>query len=757
MSKQIETNERREASMETEEPPHCLRSPVAESISREEVPTPAARRLSSPARPTPKAGLRHDDSQIEFAVIESSPTDYQAMESQLLTEHQKEVRSQQQAQAAAMFPDIRSSTDAKARPTSDLRKQMNGLVLSDCNAVVEEPTTPSPSHGPIDDFLCSSPTPGSSAKRDPIIADEVLSTSAHRDYSCHVVSEYEDPPSSPPEFLNKEDETSARRYVRYEHAQTKQCHRKNVSDPSERNSANTFEMAEDDTHADLEIIDSFRQSSTPSLRYNDENDDIDFRLSKMGTCDGAHDDRLENELQKQSFDHGDNDVSQPQPLENTAMEVNSQEQESTEATSGPPEIQSEFDTRGPESDAFVDAPSVLAEKVSELVEEPEIFVDASQGPLDMTIENVDRKQLFSDDGNHAQTSEHKGSQDLTATDQPSSIKDSFVMEAEQLLPPVSQHNPPTFEGLTRQPQGSQLAQTNDGGTTRGTNKRKRGSQDTINARRPMKRRMFQPLQPVDANVQVAQEDDDIQDCITVLRPITVPEFERETSTPTHQPHQSASQSTKKRGWPPKSIATNMDSEIGLSQRKRKVSSEVSREDIDTDKFWSGESGVGKADPDDDDSEIGHHASNENSRQGSRMFSHVEIETSQHSPAISVKPMDANVDELPDTQSSGNLRADDTYGENVSVGGTDDINAAGCTAGRINADDAEASQQLVAEQRAAQAARRIAQPKSIIERLRGILADCRGAVFGSRERLELYDTLAEVHAAVRKRKDDELDM
>ena len=66
-----------------------------------------------PCKPSPKttpkarARPRHDDSQMHFAVIESSPPIPEAVDSQLLTNHQKEVRERQQFEAGVMFPDLR--------------------------------------------------------------------------------------------------------------------------------------------------------------------------------------------------------------------------------------------------------------------------------------------------------------------------------------------------------------------------------------------------------------------------------------------------------------------------------------------------------------------------------------------------------------------------------------------------------------------------------------------------------------------------
>ncbi|OJD36610.1 telomere length regulator protein [Diplodia corticola] len=71
-------------------------------------PMPSRRvRASSASNSTAMAKLRHDDSQIDFAPIESS-LGGDSMDSQLLTDHQREVRERQH-DTAAMFPDISSS------------------------------------------------------------------------------------------------------------------------------------------------------------------------------------------------------------------------------------------------------------------------------------------------------------------------------------------------------------------------------------------------------------------------------------------------------------------------------------------------------------------------------------------------------------------------------------------------------------------------------------------------------------------------
>ena len=140
-------------------------------------PTPAQRRVKT----TPKARLRHDDSQIQFAAIESSPLQPEPVESQYMTDRQKEVKERQCREAAAMFPEIRSSPRTTSRP---IDYNLPQLVLKSTQDRVPKPTIhedSSPTYPPdalMSEFLGSSPTP--SAKR--------LSDRRSDD----------DPPSSPP-------------------------------------------------------------------------------------------------------------------------------------------------------------------------------------------------------------------------------------------------------------------------------------------------------------------------------------------------------------------------------------------------------------------------------------------------------------------------------------------------------------------------------------------------------------------------------
>ncbi|MCJ1431837.1 hypothetical protein MMC27_001192 [Xylographa pallens] len=129
--------------------------------------TPPPRRQHTTG--TPIARLRHNDSQIQFAAIESSPSCSEAMESQFLTERQREVKKRQHQEAAAMFPDIRSSPRQKSRDCATNPPRLHlGLIRDirnhDLVDEVVSPTLPPP-NDLSNTFLGSSPTPSSSAKR----------------------------------------------------------------------------------------------------------------------------------------------------------------------------------------------------------------------------------------------------------------------------------------------------------------------------------------------------------------------------------------------------------------------------------------------------------------------------------------------------------------------------------------------------------------------------------------------------------------
>ncbi|KAL8950003.1 MAG: hypothetical protein Q9222_003927 [Ikaeria aurantiellina] len=143
--------------------------------------------LAKPARPesrrTPKARLRHDNSQIQFAAVDSSPLIADTEESQHLTDHQKEVRERQGQGAAAMFRDLRSSPRRPSNtepPLELVLHKKQGLTKPLAVDMDPSPTFP-PGDAIMNEFLGSSPTP----------------QSVRKGSVDHRVND--DPPSSPPD------------------------------------------------------------------------------------------------------------------------------------------------------------------------------------------------------------------------------------------------------------------------------------------------------------------------------------------------------------------------------------------------------------------------------------------------------------------------------------------------------------------------------------------------------------------------------
>ncbi|KAE9367261.1 hypothetical protein N431DRAFT_385492 [Stipitochalara longipes BDJ] len=169
--------------------------------SREATPE-ASNRKSRKREVTPR--LRHDDSQVQFEAIESSPMADRVVDSQLLTEKQKEVKERQQAEAA-MFPDLLSSPLPKAKSTERLVedpelpvRRSSSKIRAMLSPNVLRQTTPTlvpPSDD--DNQVPSSPTPtrslrGETQAPDPPSSPPEAAENKHINYS-------EDISSSPPE------------------------------------------------------------------------------------------------------------------------------------------------------------------------------------------------------------------------------------------------------------------------------------------------------------------------------------------------------------------------------------------------------------------------------------------------------------------------------------------------------------------------------------------------------------------------------
>ncbi|KAH8594703.1 Rap1-interacting factor 1 N terminal-domain-containing protein [Bisporella sp. PMI_857] len=171
----------------------------------ESTPEPAERK-SKRRISTPK--LRHDDSQIQFTTIESSPIPEATPDSQLLTDRQKEVKERQRADAS-MFPDIRSSPRPKTNSSRSLASSTSSKDLSLRRSAsktplepprIERQTTPTPQPD-FDAYIHSSPTPTRSVEAE-INMSEIPSSPPESLRKPQVLNDMNDfdLPSSPPEI-----------------------------------------------------------------------------------------------------------------------------------------------------------------------------------------------------------------------------------------------------------------------------------------------------------------------------------------------------------------------------------------------------------------------------------------------------------------------------------------------------------------------------------------------------------------------------
>jgi hypothetical protein len=114
---------------------------------------------------TSKPKPRHDDSQVQYVAIESSPLQNVDNESQYLTDKQKEVRARRQAEPAVVFPDLRSSPLPRNGLLGPPRIKNLSLDLKQAEGFEDNgpatPTLPMLPNEDRDEEMASSPTPQS--------------------------------------------------------------------------------------------------------------------------------------------------------------------------------------------------------------------------------------------------------------------------------------------------------------------------------------------------------------------------------------------------------------------------------------------------------------------------------------------------------------------------------------------------------------------------------------------------------------------
>jgi hypothetical protein len=138
---------------------------------------------------------RHDDSQIQFTAVESSPNEPQP-DSQALTEHQKEVKERQRNEAQSAFrglwPIVPSQNAANEYDEPALPPMLKLSRRYDMDEELPStPTLPVHANGSDDVFTGSSPTPGS---KNATPLNEIGDFPS----SPLSIEDAQDPPSSPP-------------------------------------------------------------------------------------------------------------------------------------------------------------------------------------------------------------------------------------------------------------------------------------------------------------------------------------------------------------------------------------------------------------------------------------------------------------------------------------------------------------------------------------------------------------------------------
>lgn len=149
------------------------RSAMSSAINHQHVELPSASKRKPAKQDTPLR-LRHDNSQIKFAAIEHTPEPADA-ESQLLTDHQREIKERQEEENRAMFADLRSSPQPKAKKSEKKSLSLTSDRPIRQAAEQEQPATPSISSAvrTLDAWVTSSPTPQNRKQKHVAVEDNI--------------------------------------------------------------------------------------------------------------------------------------------------------------------------------------------------------------------------------------------------------------------------------------------------------------------------------------------------------------------------------------------------------------------------------------------------------------------------------------------------------------------------------------------------------------------------------------------------------
>lgn len=166
------------------------------------VPTPRSKRVS--ARQTPKVRLRHDNSQVQFEPIVSSPSNPFNQESQILTERQKEMLERQRL-TGGLFANMRALSPQKDAAPSSMEVHSDALSADELPPHKSR-VTPMKSlatMGPMDAYLGSSPTPHARRSKQHIVSDDTSLATPTAVHTFKLEDNIDDLGSSPPRFAKE--------------------------------------------------------------------------------------------------------------------------------------------------------------------------------------------------------------------------------------------------------------------------------------------------------------------------------------------------------------------------------------------------------------------------------------------------------------------------------------------------------------------------------------------------------------------------
>lgn len=674
--------------------------------------TPTSARRNLPSDNTPKARLRHDDSQVQFVAVQSSPIDNSEMESQNLTDHQKEVLGRQQLEAAQMYPDFSSSPAATASP-----KKRPSLPRIDFTprARITEPAPNTPEalqddHDLMDDYLGSSPTPRGAEKFEARPDD-------FRHEDPHAAAE--ELPSSPPEApddMNVDDVTAGAE-LEAEHMPVPEDNQEDdatIADPTPSlqlgadAQAGGLEaaMTSDERSLEARQRDPFSTdegtTEIPTGWQMSPTEAIDLSHEDLVTDEGGADPLPGTELQQMNESGDDQSALAAEPVFPT--------QDLGERSSSPVQFE----------DSLVEQPLIES-----AAEHEEIVAQVVENDVDPAGGDVTRIEDSFDES--VKNGRDRRDVTLDGADQGDNSSKDLEEDVQAQAPSSAKSNTSSQRSSERTKKRKRLPEVGDVPTT------KRRKQES-----PIKRlysRIFGGSQPSQ------EEDDTIEDCIVVA---SQPVFASKTETAFEHPERMSAppesteplKSKRARGRPRKSATPVSDSpaRVHKSRLFKRRSDVIDDDDISGDVTRS------------------------------------DVSLVEDTPAPSKVRRQRLEQDVKTAQSLAQESDDDNEAPLQSA--TRKLHAVIIPASNINHDeyeyehcahegrDVEASpeRQLRQEQEdaVARSSRHIAKPKSIMEKLKGILADCKNMMLGSQEERDMDDMLfevrKEVHEAGRRGRD-----